>query len=86
MSAVRVDLHCTIRRYNLNDSKQSQNEVTGMLKRVAISTAILMALTAPPLLAEQEKEFQNWAAGFVQWYNADSDKPSLGDFSKPGQV
>jgi OOP family OmpA-OmpF porin len=55
-----------------------------MLKRVAISTAILIALTAPPLLAEQEKEFQNWAAGFVQWYNADSDKPKPRGFFKTG--
>lgn len=55
-----------------------------MLKRALISSAIAMTFAAQPTFAEQDQEFQNWVAGFVQWYNADRDKPDPRGFFKTG--
>lgn len=56
-----------------------------MLKRALISSAVAMTFAAQPAIADDhDKEFDNWVAGFVQWYNADSNKPEPTGFFTTG--
>ena len=55
-----------------------------MLKRALISSAVAMTFAAQPAVAAQDQEFESWVAGFVQWYNADSNKPDPTGFFTTG--